>query len=413
MTKIEWATLGLGKGETWNPIRARNTATGAKGHHCEKVSPGCDHCYAERQNKRGIGTSLPYKPGHRQNGDVEVYLDEAALLAPFRWKAPRGVFVCSMTDLFAYFVTDDMRDRIFAVMALASHLRFAVLTKRAGRMRKYMATPDRKRMIAERVLCISDAMARQIGCAGRINLDHFSACFAGNGPFRNIWLGVTAEDQPRADERIPELLATPAAVRFVSYEPALGPVDWKRWLATKRPAKRPNGEAFLEPHFYMTRCEHCGWTGSSELCGEDSFGDDSDVYCPSCHKSIRGDEMPGLDWVICGGESGPGARPMHPDWARALRDQCAAAGVPFFFKQWGEFSPHEIREGGEIVPPMPTFGSVKNFYRWRDGGFVPVDDREDCKTAFAPGQITLRVGKSRAGRLLDGREWNEFPGGPA
>jgi hypothetical protein len=192
-------------------------------------------------------------------------------------------------------------------------------------------------------------------------------------PLSNIWLGVTAEDQQRADERIPDLLAMPAAVRFVSIEPMLGPID-----LTQIPFAYPPSD--LTPRV------------NALTAGRES-----------------GEPHWALDWVITGGESGPGARPMHPAWARALRDQCKAAGVPFFFKQFGEFSPHEIREGGEIVPPMPCFGSIRNFYRWREGAFVPVDGRENCVTAFAPGTIAVRVGKKRAGRLLDGVEYSEFP----
>ncbi len=390
-TTIEWAHAGLGRGETWNPIRARNKATGKIGWHCEKVSPACANCYAERQNMvaaRG-GTKLPYKPGHRL--DVEIYLDEKTLLAPLHWKTPRGIFASSMTDLAADFVSDEWLDKMFAVAALCPQHIFIFLTKRSKRMREYIAGDFRKSKIFYHAAPLSVAARKEIDFAHLDNL---------GWPLPNVWLGVTAEDQQRADERIPDLLATPAAVRFVSYEPALGTVVWKRWLPTRRPARRPNGEPFLAPHFYMTQCEHCGWVGSSELCGMDSWGDDSDVYCPSCHNSICGDELPELDQVIAGGESGPNARPMHPDWARELRDQCAAAGVPFFFKQWGEWEPRDQWSG--------HLGGG-HFVRMR--AIMP--DGSNCPDDAVPQDVgahrMARVGKSRAGRTLDGREHNEFP----
>lgn len=161
-------------------------------------------------------------------------------------------------------------------------------------------------------------------------------------PFSNVWLGVSVEDQKMADERIPLLLQTPAAVRWVSYEPALGPIDFQPWLTITR----------------------------------------------------QRDRM--LDWIVAGGESGPGARPAHPDWFRSVRDQCLAAGVPFFFKQWGEWDAQNQRT-------KRTTGSVfgNALHNWnKPGTDIPVDS--DCRVSF-------RVGKKAAGRLLDGVEWSEFP----
>lgn len=318
MTKIEWANLGLESGVTWNPIRARNTKTGKTGWHCEKVSPACDNCYAERLNvKRGDtgGTGLPYKPGHRQKGDAEVYLDEKALLAPLHWRKPRGVFVCSMTDLFADFVTDEMRDKIFAVMALCPQQRFAILTKRAEKMQKFIS-----RMVG---------LAQTVDFGGTVILDEFPHVATSIAhpqgprawPLPNVWAGVTVEDQQRADERIPHLLATPAAVRFVSCEPLLGPID----LYNGDPDARLGGHE-------ATNTFLGNWWEQGD--------------------NLKGPGRHGVDWVIAGGESGPGARPMHPDWARSLRDQCDAAGVPFFMKQMHvngrlvkdiEQFPHDLR----------------------------------------------------------------------
>jgi protein gp37 len=360
-TAIEWATLGLTRGATWNPIRARNKATGAKGHHCEHVSPGCANCYAERQNKRGIGTGLEYKPGNRQH--VEIYLDETALLQPLRWKAPRGIFVCSMTDLFADFVTDEIRDRIFAVMALAPH-RFAVLTKRSKQMREYL-TNWRE--------CLQGPMEEIIAAARAIRPDDLYCM--DKWPLPNVWIGVTAEDQERADERIPDLLATPAAVRFVSVEPMLNDVDFRQIRLA------------MEPHCQII----------DALTGYSSDTPYGYVASGLPDPFSRGR----LDWIICGGESGPNARPMHPQWARDLRDQCQAAGVAYFHKQNGEFAPGEIA-GAYLDPEKRAKGMTLFDGEWGEDWSEIEGYAEDEPDVY-------RVGLRRAGRLLDGREHNEFP----
>jgi len=224
-TKIEWAT------ETWNPV------TG-----CSKTSPGCDNCYAERMPKRLAGRcGYPAVPN-----SFDVTLHPNRLEQPLKWKPSRRVFVCSMGDLFHEDVPFKYITEIFSVMARCPHHVFQVLTKRPARALEWFGYP-------------SD-----------FNLE----------PLPNIWFGVTTEDQQRADERVPLLLQIPAAVRFVSAEPMLGPVDM-----------RPLHDHWSE--------------GSGRL----------------------------VDWVICGAETGPGTRPMDLEWARNLRDQCASAGVPFFFKK--------------------------------------------------------------------------------
>lgn len=270
-TGIEWTDA------TWNPVRG-----------CTKVSPGCKNCYAERlHNQRQLAYSQGKKvPRLYAEPFEKVQLLPERLPAPLHWRKPRRIFVNSMSDLFHEDVPDDFIDRVFAVMALCPQHTFQILTKRAQRMRAYMDRLARSPGCADQV---SDA-ARQMGHA---------VSFA--WPFPNVWLGVSVEDQPRADERVPELLATPAAVRFISAEPLLGPVNLSAALFTQPPEGEPDESA-----------EAGGlWNGPRAL-GEK-----------------------GVSWVIVGGESGPGARPMHPEWARGLRDQCAAAGVPFFFKQWG------------------------------------------------------------------------------
>jgi len=291
-TRIEWA------GETWNPI------TG-----CTKISAGCANCYAERMANR-----LANMPGsgYDKENPFGVKFHPGRLDQPLHWKKPRKIFVCSMGDIFHEDVTDSWLDDVFFTAAnLARQHTYLVLTKRPQRMYEYFTKK------------IED------GFTWREGITYV--------PLPNVWLGVTAENQQAADERIPVLLQTPAAKRFVSVEPMLGPVS---------------------------------------LGGLDFV---SNIYRPWIDYP---DVM--LDWVICGGETGPGARPMHPDWARSLRDQCVSADVPFFFKSLGEYRrwSHVLDEyKGDPPPP-----------------FV------DCE-----GVLFSRVGKKAAGRLLDGREWSEWP----
>ena len=285
-TKIEWTD------ETWNPV------TG-----CTKISPGCAHCYAERMAKRLAG-----RFGYPADEPFRVTLHPERLDTPLRWRKPRRVFVCSMGDLFHKDVPDGWIYEILGIMALAQRHTFQVLTKRAARMYNYLSGFKGRTDIMAAAMCINENL--------RLHIDTEAI----EWPLPNVWLGVTAESQEAADERIPLLLQTPAAVRFVSCEPLLGPID----LGLVDENGGPNDFARLS----------------------------------------------GLDWVIVGGESGPGARPMYPDWARSLRDQCQAAGVPFFFKQWGAFKPLRARH-------------------WLEAGWDP-DSR-------------------KGGRILDGRTWDEMP----
>lgn len=380
MTKIEWAGLGLGKGVTWNPIRARNAQTGKRGWHCEHVSEACRNCYAEALNmKQGDtgGTGFAYKPGHREAGDIEYYLDEATLLAPLRWRAPRGVFVCSMTDLFGEWVPDEWLDKIHAVEALCPQHRFAHLTKRPKRMREYISSRSMLDAQGNAAEDIRVAMTTLVGTPSRrelapslkaIPLGKFCKSIA--WPLPNLWAGVTAEDGPSADARITELLATPAAVRFVSIEPMLGPIDLLNINGGMKHGMRLTFNA---------------------LTGIANDGHD-------CVTGVFANPDPHIDWVICGGESGQNARPTRPDWARSIRDQCKAAGVPFFFKQWGEWLPVYYEDDG-----------ARFYWDADDGGepgrFEGVKGQQIC----VAGQEFLRVGKKRAGRLLDGVEHSEFP----
>ena len=264
-TKIEWTDA------TWNPI------TG-----CSRVSAGCEHCYAERL----AGTRLKHHPSREgltretKHGPVwtgEVRLNETWLMQPLKWKRPRRIFVVAHGDLFHESVPDNWIGQVMEIMNEARHHTYQVLTKRPDRMASYLA----------------------------------SSSLNWGRALPHVQWGTSVEDQGTADERIPLLLDTPVAVRWVSAEPLLGPMGLERYLTPR-------------------------------VVGH-----------------------PGLDWCVVGGESGPGARPMHPQWARDIRDQCVAAGVAFHFKQWGE-------------------------HVWLRSRFD-------------------RVGKKRAGRMLDGREWNEKP----
>ena len=323
-SKIEWTDA------SWTPIRARNLLTNKIGWHCEHSTTGCEFCYAEGMNKR-LGTGLPFKPGHRK--DIELFLDENTLAAPLRWRRPRMIFVCSMTDLFAEFVPDEWIDRVFAVMALCPQHTFQILTKRAERMRDYYASGGRN---ARAGLVLGRAW-EMLGHPPLRKYKH-GGIQDRPWPLPNLWLGVSAERQEEYDERWPLLRSTPAAIRFVSYEPALGPLKLI-----------PFPHRLAEP----------------------------------------GPLFP--DWLICGGESGPNARPMHPQWPRDIRDQCKDHGIAFFYKQTGEWIAETVQGTSVDLTRLPNNQAIA----WGDG--------KSNHTRYT------RVGKKAAGRSLDGREWNEMP----
>lgn len=280
-TKIEWAT------DVWNPIRG-----------CSRVSAGCQRCYAERMASRFNGPGQPYE-GLAENGRWTgvVRLVPEALGQPLRWRKPRRIFVNSMSDLFHESLDFDAILTVFGIMINAPQHVFQVLTKRPRRMREFLRWRD-------------DLWTREYG-----------------KPFSfppHVWLGVSVENQATADERIPELLQTPAAVRFISYEPALGPLNVARWLPWRPPAMEPDEDP--------------------RVVG----------YPPP--------PAPLIHWLIAGGESGPGARPCELDWFRSVRDACRMWSVPLFVKQLpgsggrvltkiGDF-PEDLRiqEYPEVVP---------------------------------------------------------------
>lgn len=279
-SKIAWTEA------TWNPV------TG-----CTKISPGCANCYAERMARRLQAMAAPrYKDG------FAVRCHPEALNEPLRWTKPRHVFVCSMGDLFHRGVSVAFIHQVWTTMYQAPQHRFQILTKRAERMMDYFN---------RRPLC----------------------------PW--IWLGVTAEDQQRADERIPILLDTPAAVRFVSVEPMLEPVDLSRWLPEVGPPLRICSRCGLRK---QPRGRSAPLAIAGELCTPDCAGYDvqpqpSELWANESRRDfgypVELARSPRLDWVIVGGESGPKARPFDPAWARSVVQQCRAAHVPVFVKQLG------------------------------------------------------------------------------
>ncbi|MBB4520523.1 UNVERIFIED_ORG: protein gp37 [Rhizobium sophorae] len=380
-TKIEWTDA------TWNPV------TG-----CAIVSPGCTNCYAMKL----AGTRLQHHPSragltkNTKAGPVwtgEVRFNEQWLTQPLTWSRPRMIFVCAHGDLFAEGVPDEWIDKVFAVMALAPQHIFQVLTKRPERMREYLTGGRRGGH-----LLVAAQLQLKFPVPSPAPWPHM--------PLPNVWLGVSVEDQKRADERLPILHEIPAAAIWVSNEPALGPIDWKRWLPTGRRARSPQGHEFIAQQYFMTKCEHCGWIGSSELHHVNAIADtgDYDVTCCNCHQITACDEIQRIGWMVAGGESGTGARPMHPHWTYALRDQCAIADVPFLFKQWGNWIVASA-ENGHTDSSMATNDAI-----WLD-----VDGRQakpSCDGMREPIGM-FRVTKARAGRMLEGRLHDGFPPLPA
>jgi protein gp37 len=290
-SSIEWTDA------TWNPVSG-----------CSKVSPGCAHCYAERLSLRFGTSKKQWLPEHAAE-NVQPHPDRLGL--PLTWRKPRMVFVNSISDLFHELVPDDFIDQVFGVMALAERHTFQVLTKRPERMREYMRATGRRELWAVEALRFHERhnTANGLGVVEGIR-------GGWRGPFPNVWLGVSAENQYWANDRIPILLDTPAAVRFVSAEPLLGPIDFVRL----GPMEDGNGGA-LAPDALAG-----GWwqrRGRVE-------------------RWIQREKGPHLDWVIVGGESGPVRRPALIPWVQTIRDQCIAASVPFFFKQWGGRTPKAL-----------------------------------------------------------------------
>ncbi|PRY35290.1 DUF5131 family protein [Umezawaea tangerina] len=361
-TTISWTD------KTWNPV------TG-----CDRVSAGCDNCYALGLAKRLKGMELqriaagkldPAKAKYQTDGDPRtsgpgfgVAMHEAALTTPLGWRHPQKVFVNSMSDLFHTKIEDTFIAKVFATMLATPRHTYQVLTKRPPRMRAllrqewfWLAVVEEARQLVGPLMAFEE-----LGTDG-----------PGSGWFlSNVWLGTSAEDQRSADIRVPALLGTPAAVRYLSCEPLIGPID------------------LAGPVVNGHRPKLTYW-----LTGRPSWG--------PAEQEPSGVELrpltlgPRIDWVIAGGESGPGARPMHPAWARSLRDQCADADVAFHFKQWGEWAPTEV---------AATERSAANaLYIERDGATRPA-----ARGARSDAVTVQRTGTKTTGRRLDGRVHDAFP----
>ncbi|WP_426018954.1 DUF5131 family protein [Brevundimonas sp. DWR2-3-1b1] len=358
-THIEWTDA------TWNIV------TG-----CSVVSPGCTNCYAMRlagtrlrdhPSRKGLTTES--KAGPVWNGQVRFNADW--LTQPLRWSKPRKIFVAAHGDLFHDGVTDDQLDQIFAVMALCPQHVFQILTKRPERMLAYFVrlaesqrALDHMSFIVPQVL--DDAAARIDGASHGVSFDDTP------WPLPNVWLGVSAEDQTRAAQRVAILLETPAAVRWVSAEPLLGSIDF-RSLEVEPPHRRYR----------------------NALTGQGMSRTDGPFFAETLSAK--------LDWVVVGGESGQGSRPMHPDWARHIRDDCAAAGTPFLFKQWGDWTPGENAQNtiGRTVDTADWFNDQWHFETLTSASAegMHIDDEPTC----------YRAGKKAAGRRLDGVQHDGYP----
>lgn len=337
-TKIEWADA------VWNPVVG-----------CSIVSPGCHHCYAATMAKRLRRMALADLAKGRDPGVKRHYIDAVddegrwtgklvpvpeKLAEPLARKKPTRYFVNSMSDLFHENVPDEFILAVFGVMAACPQHKFMVLTKRAEQMRdwtrKYFVESGgfgafiRSEEGRNRLRHEFDAVAKleiNGGRSYRAGDDPWSlvmnaaACHMGTTPLPNVELGVSCEDQKRADERVPKLLETPAAVRFVSAEPLLGPIDFRRWL--------------LGDRYFMTRCKSCGWVSSSAEFGLESYESDSDLVCPKCDAVSPSEIDARVDQIITGGESGPESRIFRVGWGRQILNHTRGTSTAFYLKQVG------------------------------------------------------------------------------
>ena len=342
-SKSDWLQRPGTIAESWNPIQDVIKGPSGRGYHCTKCSPGCEHCWAEDMNKR-FGNRLPF-----DDRPVEFELMQDVLEKPLRWRKPRTVAVQLMGDFFHPAIPSAFQLQILQMIGKCPQHTFILLTKRTEQLDLW------------EYVC-------------------------GWHPYPNLWLVATVVNQEEADRKIPELLRVPAVVHGVSIEPCLGEID-----LTSLPSGNPQ-YPILDALTGMTR-RIVTTVERREYCSYDE-----DTYYDESIPKRR------LGWTIIGGESGSGARPMYPDWARRVRDDCQDVNVPYFFKQWGEWTPYQeefatftTRHSNHSDPNVGH-----QYIRHIGPSGHPDVFHKECQTM-------VRVGKERTGHLLDGKEYHEWP----
>jgi protein gp37 len=354
---------------TWNPVVGCTHAG----------SPACDNCYArdghEKRHKAYCEGKLQNTPQYAQPFE-KVQLIPERLSDPLRWRKSRRIFPCSVSDIFHEAVPDSFLDRIFGTIILTCEKHtYQILTKRIDRAERYLREADREKWVYESV----ELTRQNFNDPTWVKAQLLKAL--DKNPMPYMWLGVTAENQEQFDKRVKILLQMNAAVRFVSAEPMLGRIDAALGL-----------------------CQEC------PNCGNRSWLDlpHGERVCDDCDETF----LDTLDWIICGGESGPNARPMHPDWARSLRDQCQEAGTRFYFKQWGSWMPISQMADGycdTLYHPAPE-NDPEAIRRCKVENGVMQIDGTFPEFRFPEGAMMMyNIGAKKAGSLLDGKEWKQLP----
>lgn len=357
-TSIEWAH------HTFNPWIG-----------CTKVSPGCANCYAkaDQDDRRGRVEWGPKGTRHRTS--------DGYWLQPLRWDREaresgerKRVFCASLADVFEgpetcqvpdeYATIVKARHDLFALIHATPNLDWLLLTKRPDNAAEFLNKASERLILLARNAMAGGPLKRIYEASVARGISHFP-------DWPNVWIGTSAENHEQAEYRIPELLRCPAAVRFLSCEPLLGPIDLRE---IRVPAHAKSDEDLHKPFTFNAL----------------KRDDDNDLYHSENH----------LDWVICGGESGPQARPMHPQWVSSLKAQCVDAEVAFLFKQWGEWAPDDA---------LPADFDKNYLATGKAREYVTLAGRFDWM-GHEPGVVVMnRVGKSAAGRLLGGRTWDDYP----
>lgn len=444
-TGIEWTHLPGHRGDTWNPVRG-----------CQRVSEGCRHCYAATIAARFSGDGLPYEGLAEFRNGRAFWTGEGMVLEekfdePLRKTKPRCYFVNSMSDLFFEHFAFDIIAAIYGVMVAARRHKFQVLTKRPERAVEFFEwlRSEAKQFEKEQRKNPRSSFHKYFKHFNSnpvpiYLLDHASRYYKlsvlpkpgeqlrTQWPPSNVALGVSAEDQEQADERVWQLCEMPAAVRFVSIEPMLGPItlagfqDWEwnlpAWVRScprrSSHSGRPTAIRWLED---TAAKEHTRF--SQEELPPDAVGECGyrDSVGAPCGATTRWHEVGHIDWVVVGGESGPNARPLNPDWVRQLRDECHDTRTPFFFKQWGAWRP--LREGDEAPMKVghwtpclrPERETIHEAEAARESSLNIYGDEVPEFEYFYEGLTSggephmVRAGKKESGRELDGETHTEWP----